>query len=109
MIRGCTMERNIFDAQKQYYLDNTIFREINPIFKWKKCEKCRKEFKKEKMYYVTFYDGLYCNYKIGVYGCHHCFSNIESFQKYIFDLISKRININESEYKDGIKIKGRIK
>ena len=57
---------------------------IKPKWFWKKCDKCRMEYKKEPMYHIK-YNEFPCKTIHSVrhiYGCIHCFSNIEDFKAY---------------------------
>lgn len=82
------MQRDPNKKAKEDYYKKIKYRTVHPILLWYQCDKCGKEFTREKMYEFNGPDVIEGDlvlpsfFDIHVYGCTHCFGNLEDFKNY---------------------------
>lgn len=70
------------------YHKRITYRDFHPLLFWCQCDRCGKEFTREKMYefrkpsVVRAKIILPRSYDISKYGCTHCFESLEDFENY---------------------------
>ena len=82
------MQRDPSEKYKADFYKRIKYSTFYPIFFWYKCDKCGKEFTREKMYEFngpSVIEGdlvLPSFFDMRVYGCTHCFCDLENFKDY---------------------------
>lgn len=82
------MQRDPNEMAMLDYYKRIKYRTFHPILFWYQCDKCGKEFTREKMYEFNgpdVVDGdlvLPSFFDIQAYGCTHCFGSFEDFKDY---------------------------
>ena len=85
------MKRDPYKEYIKEHIDSISIKKNKPRFSYKRCVKCRMEYKKEEMYKCSWLDKTYMNYNKGNYanhnmfGCTNCFSSEGKFIKYLED------------------------
>lgn len=77
------MKRDPNEAALEKWKSEIKWSRIKPRWFWKQCDKCKMEYRKELIYRLT-YDALpgASFHMQDIYGCNHCFSNIDEFKSY---------------------------
>lgn len=82
------MQRDPNEVVLIKYYKRITYRTFHPILFWHQCDRCGKEFIREKMYEFrrpSVSRGkiiLPRSYDISKYGCTHCFGSLEDFEDY---------------------------
>lgn len=81
------MQRDPKEKLKADYFKRIKYRTVHPILFWYQCDKCGKEFAREKMYKFNnpvVKDDFILEplFDINIYGCTHCFDDLDNFKDY---------------------------
>ena len=81
------MQRDPNEKIKADYYKRIKYRTVHPILFWYQCDKCGKEFTREKIYsfeapYLYRRKITLPSMKIQKYGCKNCFADIDDFKEY---------------------------
>lgn len=92
-------KRNPYEKEKKEYFEGIRFKEVHPLVFWCECEKCKNEFRREKMYHCGGTHHL-LDMDLSNYGCTECFNNIEEFKEY---LEKEKLILTEDTYDEFFK------
>lgn len=87
------MKRDPKERFIKIHMDSITVKKIKPLLFWYKCEKCKKEFRREPIYSCRYLNYFYERYSI-YHGCSHCFSDKNEFVKWLQD--TRRLYTEES-------------
>lgn len=94
------MERNPDEARKEEYYKNVRYKKIRPLFFFERCDKCGKEYRRERMYELTEPSVFGFTWEYHKRGCTHCFPDMDSFKEWC----RENVLLKDEDFTDAKKL-----